>query len=203
MVIEERDRALSVKLFYLNSSSSSVALREYQGLTRGPVSTNGLKKKKMKFENTGDFDVASGRGRQSIPMEVVYEVAVAGADRAEHAPNSAASARPMSHELGVPCSTVIKILRCILHWYPYKIQTVQQLKPHDPQQRLDFALHFLARMEVGDMWPENILWTDEAHFTLGIWDSTKLLVVHQQPLHSAYVTVVWIHKHLYSWPVFL
>ena len=75
---------------------------------------------------------------------------------------------------------------------------MQQLKPHDPQQRLDFALQFLARIEVDDMWPENILWTDEAHFTLEgavntqncrIWSSTKPLVVHQQPLHSAYVGV--------------
>ena len=48
------------------------------------------------------------------------------------------------------------------------------------------------------MWPENILLTDEAHFTLEsavntqncrIWDSTKSLVVHQRPLHSAYLTV--------------
>ena len=53
---------------------------------------------------------------------------------------------------------------CILHWYPLKIQIVPQLKSHDPQQPLDFVLQFLARMEVDDMWPENILWTDEAHF---------------------------------------
>ena len=42
---------------------------------------------------------------------------------------------------------------------------MQQLKSHDLQQRLDFALQILARMEVDDMWPENILWTDELHFT--------------------------------------
>ena len=48
------------------------------------------------------------------------------------------------------------------------------------------------------MWPENILWTDEAHFTLEgavntqncrIWGSTKPLLAHQRPLHFAYVTV--------------
>ena len=65
---------------------------------------------------------------------------------------------------------------------------MQQLKPHDPQQCLDFVLQFLARIEVDGMWPENILWTDEAHFTLEgavnmqncqIWSSIKPLVVHQ------------------------
>ena len=50
----------------------------------------------MKFENTGDFRVASVRGRRSIPMEVVDEVAVVVADRAERVPNSATSARAVS-----------------------------------------------------------------------------------------------------------
>ena len=139
-----------------------------------------------------------GRGRRPIPMEVVDEVAVAVVDRAERVPNSAISARAASRELGVSWSTLRKILRCILHWCPYKIQIVLQLKSHDPQKRLDFAFQFVARMEVDDMWPENILWTDEAHFTIEsavntqkcrIWSSTKPLLVHQRPLYSAYVTV--------------
>ena len=147
MVIEQRDHVLLVKLFYFNGSKSSAALREYRcmkELRRGPMSTNGLKKMMMKFENTGDFGVAPGRGRRPIPMEVVDKVAVAVADHAEHTPNSATSAQAVSHELGIPWSTVRKILQCILHWYSYKIQIEQQLKPHDLQQCLDFALQFLA-----------------------------------------------------------
>ena len=99
MVIEKRDRALLVKLFYLNGSKSSSALREYRrmkGLRRGSMLTNGLKKTMIKLENTGDFGVASGRGRRPIPMEVT----VAVADRAERALNSATSARALSHEFG-------------------------------------------------------------------------------------------------------
>ena len=84
-------------------------------------------------------------------MDVVNKVAMAVADHAEHAPNSATSARTVPHEMGVPWSTVRKILCYILHWYPYKIQIVQQLKPHDPQQRFDFVLQFLAQMKVDDM----------------------------------------------------
>ena len=101
-----------------------------------------------KFENTGDFSVAPGRGMWPIPKEVYDEVAMAAADCAERAPNSATSVRAVSRELGVPWWTVKKILHCILHWYPYKIQIVQQLKPHDPQRHLDFALQFLAWMEM-------------------------------------------------------
>ena len=57
----------------------------------------------------------AGRGRRSIPMEVVNKVAVAVVDRADRAPNSGTSARAVSRELGLPWSTVRKILRCILH----------------------------------------------------------------------------------------
>ena len=89
MVIEKRDRALLVKLFYLDGSKSSAALREYRrmkGLRRGPMSTNWLKMMMimmvmmimmmmmMKFENTGDFGVATGRGRRPIPMEVLTKL---------------------------------------------------------------------------------------------------------------------------------
>ena len=157
MVIEKRDRALLVKLFYLNGSKISASLREYRlmkGLRRGPVSTSGLKNLITKFENTDDFGLAPGRGRRPISMEVVDEVAVVVADRAELAPHSATSARAVSRELGVPWSTVRKILRDFLHWYPYKIQIVQELKPHDALQSLDFALQLLVRMEVDGMWPE-------------------------------------------------
>ena len=120
MFIEKREHVLLVKLFHLNGSKSSTALREYRcmkGLRRGPMSTNELKKKMMmKFENTGNFGAEPGRGRQSTsPMEVVDEVAVAVADRAEHAPSFTTSARVVSCELGVPWSTVRKILHCILH----------------------------------------------------------------------------------------
>ena len=92
MVFEKRDLALLLKLLCLNGSKSSATVREYRrmkGLRIGPMSTNGLTKKMMKFGNTGDFGVAPGRGRGPILMEVVYEVSVAVADRA---PNSATSA---------------------------------------------------------------------------------------------------------------
>ena len=103
MVIEKRDRALLVTLFYFKVTSA--ALREYRrmkGLRRGPMSTNGLKKKIMKFENTGDFGVAPGKYRRPIPMDVGDEVSVAVADRAERAPNSSTSAQAVSRELCVP-----------------------------------------------------------------------------------------------------
>ena len=67
------------------------------------------------------FRCGTWERKRPIPMEVVDEVAVAIADRAERASISATSARAMSRELGVPWSTVRKSLCCILHWYLCKI----------------------------------------------------------------------------------
>ena len=64
---------------------------------------------------------------------------------------------------------------------------------------LDFALNFLARMQVEEYYPLHNLWTDDAHYHLDsavnaqtccIWGSTNPHSVQQQPLHSPYV-MVW------------
>ncbi|GFX43809.1 uncharacterized protein TNCV_4110881 [Trichonephila clavipes] len=46
------------------------------------------------------------------------------------------------------------------------LNSVQQLKPHNPDIRKTFTLEFLARMVVDDSWPWNLLWMDEAYFHL-------------------------------------
>ncbi|GBM29950.1 hypothetical protein AVEN_167430-1 [Araneus ventricosus] len=76
------------------------------------------------------------------------------------------SARGISRSLDMSVSTVRRMLRNILQCYPFKITDVQELVPADLSKREVFALQFLARMEVENAWPWNILWTDEAHFHL-------------------------------------
>ncbi|GFS61563.1 transposable element tc3 transposase [Trichonephila clavipes] len=74
---------------------------------------------------------------------------------------------------------------------------MQKLKPQDQKTHLEFAYRFLARMEVDDAWPWKFLWSDEAHFYLygavniencRIWGTSPPNILHQQPLHSDYVT---------------
>ncbi|GFS61082.1 transposable element tc3 transposase [Trichonephila clavipes] len=89
-------------------------------------------------------------------------------------------------------------MRNILRYYPYKLQLVQELLPHDFETRHLFSLQFLARLEVDPERPWNILWTDEAHFHLDgsvnthncrIWESDNPHSTLQVPLHSPKVTV--------------
>ncbi|GFU60440.1 transposable element tc3 transposase [Trichonephila clavipes] len=76
------------------------------------------------------------------------------------------SVRRVAEALDLPRSTDQKIMRNILRYYPYKLQFVQELLPHDFETRHLFSLQFLARLEVDPEWPWNTLWTDEAHFHL-------------------------------------
>jgi hypothetical protein len=104
----------------------------------------------------------------------------------------------------MPYSTVWKILRKIIHFYPYKISRVQELRNNDHDKRLNFALTFLARMEVDDAWHWEILWEDEAHFYLNgtvntqncrIWDTKSPICIQK---HSLTFTkgncLVWFHR---------
>ncbi|GFW83238.1 embryonic protein UVS.2 [Trichonephila clavipes] len=83
-------------------------------------------------------------------------------------------------------------------YYPYKLQVMQELLPHDFETRHLFSLRFLARLEVDPEWPWYILWTDEAHFHLDgsvnthncrIWETENLYSTLQVPLLSPKVTV--------------
>ncbi|GFW96643.1 transposable element Tc3 transposase [Trichonephila clavipes] len=59
----------------------------------------------------------------------------------------------VAEALDLPRSTVQKIMRNILRYYPYKLQFVQELLPHDFETRHLFSLQFLARLEVDPEWP--------------------------------------------------
>lgn len=202
MGLSMKDRALLVKLFYKNGDSAVAALKKFRvlkGMKKGcgPMSAKALKSMIKKFEATGSFGVKSGRGRKAVALTSVEDVATA----LEEGSNSGAqtcSARGIARTVDMPVSTVNKILRNILHCYPYKITHVQELLPADLPIRHTFALEFLARMEVDNEWPWNILWTDEAHFYLHgvvntqncrIWAKENPFARVSIPLHSAKVTV--------------
>ncbi|GFX26345.1 uncharacterized protein TNCV_949431 [Trichonephila clavipes] len=67
------------------------------------------------------------------------------------------SVRRVEEALDLPRSTVQKIMRNIVRYYPYKLQLVKELLPHDFETRYLSSLQFLARLEVDPEWPWNIL----------------------------------------------
>lgn len=195
------DRALLVKLFYQRKSNASAALkafRQVKGLRKGPLTITNLRNMILRFEETGAFNVKPGRGRKPTPVQKAEEVATAVVQQGAASAHGSSSARAISRELDMPVTTVWRVMRNILKFYPYKIAHTQQLLSGDNEVRKTFALMFIARMTVDDEWPWQILWSDEAHFHLNgavntrnsrIWSDTNPHVHQQIPLHAPKVTV--------------
>ncbi|GFX96966.1 uncharacterized protein TNCV_1996981 [Trichonephila clavipes] len=102
-----------------------------------------------------------------------------------------------ARRLGLPPSSVRNILCRILQLYPYKLQSRHELLPADTAQREAFAKWAFSKMEQDPTWVFNILWTDEAHFSLHgdvnnhncrIWATSNPREYTQKPLHSPKVT---------------
>ncbi|GFT24852.1 uncharacterized protein TNCV_3021381 [Trichonephila clavipes] len=195
------DRALLVKLFYQNDNSAIVTLRKFQilkGLRKGPLTAKNLRLMVTKFEEAGSLNVRSGRGKKPVSTEAIEKVALQVEEDKSSNVLASTSVRRVEEALDLPRSTVQKIMRNILRYYPYKLQFLQELLPHDFETRHMFSLQFLARLEVDPEWPWNILWTDEAHFHLDgsvnthncrIWETDNPHSTLRVPLHSPKVTV--------------
>ncbi|GFW01097.1 DUF4817 domain-containing protein [Trichonephila clavipes] len=194
------DRALLVKLFYQTDNSAIVALRKFRtlkGMRKSPLTAINLQLMVTKFEETGSLNVRSGRGIKPVSAEAIEKVALQVEEDKASNVQASTSVRRVAEALDLSHSTVQKIMRNILRYYPYKL-LVQELPPHDFETRHLFSLQFLARLKVDPEWPWKILWTDKAHFHLDgslnthncrIWESDNSHSTLQVPLHSPKVTV--------------
>ncbi|GFT27336.1 uncharacterized protein TNCV_3425641 [Trichonephila clavipes] len=195
------------------NNSAIVALRKFRtlkGLRKGPLTAKNLRLMVTKFEETGSLNVRSGRGKKPVSAEAIEKVALQVEEDKSSNVLASTSVRRMAEALDLPRSTVQKIMQNIIRYYPYKLQFVQELLPHDFETRHLFSLQFLAHLEVDPEWPWNILWTDEAHFHLDglvnthncrIWETDNPHATLRVTLHSPKVTV-WVFRVFYSWPVF-
>ncbi|GFX59031.1 DUF4817 domain-containing protein [Trichonephila clavipes] len=92
----------------------------------------------------------------AVEMEVIASEAASGTN----------SAREAARRLGLPPSSVRNILRRILQLYPYKLQSCHEFLTADTAQREAFAKWAFSKREQDPTWVFNILWTDEAYFSL-------------------------------------
>ncbi|GFS53260.1 uncharacterized protein TNCV_1035691 [Trichonephila clavipes] len=149
-----------IKLYYQNGMNAAEVLRVYQRnhrQRRGPGTLQALRDLVRKFEDTGCTCNKPRSGRPTVSEDVVMEVHhTVTAGHTE-------TARGIARVLDIPNSTVRKLLRSVLHMFPYRFKRVQMLEPGDPQQRLDFTNEFLLRYDADNDWPLRILWTDAFH----------------------------------------
>ncbi|GFU65191.1 uncharacterized protein TNCV_2133961 [Trichonephila clavipes] len=105
----------------------------------------------------GSLNVRSGRGRKPVSTEAIEKVALQVEEDKASNVQASISVHRVAEALDLPRSTVLNIIRNILRYYPYKLQLVQELLPHNFETRHLFSLQFLARLEDDPEWPWNIL----------------------------------------------
>ena len=75
------------------------------------------------------------------------------------------SARRLSKEIGIPRSSLQKIL-CTNGYKPYRPQLIHGLLEDDSDRRMEMCTTFIAKQLDDDQFMRNIIWTDEATFNL-------------------------------------
>ncbi|GFW54124.1 transposable element tc3 transposase [Trichonephila clavipes] len=93
------------------------------------------------------------RKKKPVSAEAIEKVALYVEEDKAFNVLASTSVRRVEEALDVPRSTVQKIMRNIIRYYPYKLQFVQELLPHDFEIRHLFSLQFLVRLEVDPEWP--------------------------------------------------
>ncbi|GFS97855.1 uncharacterized protein TNCV_2018121 [Trichonephila clavipes] len=146
---------------------------------------------------TGKLEDRARAGRPYLKEARAPCIAVEMEAIASEAASGTSSAREAARLLGLPPSSVRNILRRILQLYPYKLQSCHELLPADAAQREAFAKWAFSKMEQDPTWGFNILWIDEAHFSLHgdfnnhncrIWATCNPREYTQKPLHFPKVT---------------
>ncbi|GFV12372.1 DUF4817 domain-containing protein [Trichonephila clavipes] len=165
------EKALLVKLYYQNEECASAALRSYRQTNRirrgkGPLTNAAVARMISKFEAAGCLDDRPRTDRPSTRWNAAETVKDEMETVAGSSMHGEVSARAVARRTGIPYTTVWLALRRTFRCYPYKIHRHHELLPGDSVNRRAFAVWAFQKMAEDDDWLSNLLWTDEAHFTL-------------------------------------
>ncbi|GFT44642.1 DUF4817 domain-containing protein [Trichonephila clavipes] len=155
----------------MNEESATIVLRKFRVQKnvksgKGPLTPASLLKFVKRFEETGKLEDRARAGRPCLKEARAPCIAVEMEAIASEAASGTNSAREAARRLGLPPSSVRNILRRNLQLYPYKLQSCHELLPADTAQREAFVKWAFSKMEQDPTWVFNILWTDEARFSL-------------------------------------
>lgn len=191
-------RAFAVEAYFANNNSINAARRRFcsnfdiRRLKDGPPNQL-IWAWVQKFRETGSV----GNEPRPGPSTTVTTPENVELVRREILQNPRKSVRKIAASTGVKKTSVHKIIRKKLKFYPYKLQIIQQLKEDDYIKRLNYARVVLERFSTPTRLC-NIFFSDEAHFHIGgyvnkqnmrYWSASNPKEVHEKPLHSPKTTV--------------
>ena len=207
------DRTLVVKLFYKNGESITVTLLKFcwekvLKAQKRSFSFNEILNLVRSFEKTGSLEDRPWSGRPALRVNRVHVVQFVIKDLAAKTLTDSSNVREAERRMGIPDLSIQRILHLMLDLHPYEIQALHQLLPEDTSSKQKFATWALEQMECYPQWLLNVMWTDEANFSLygevniqnsRIWETSNSREYHSQPLHSPRVTVSVVLLGLLFW----
>jgi len=160
----KEQRVIIVKAHHKHEESYAETVRKIRGIfgRRNAPYQSTVKRMIKKFEETGSITGSKlpVRHRTGRPLDNISAVSESVAESAR------TSLRRRSQHLGIPRSTMQRIVTKHLHLHAYKIKLTQQLKPTDHVQRREFVNWVLENQKVEGHFSKKIMFNDEAHFQL-------------------------------------
>lgn len=123
------------------------------------ISQSTVSRVEQKFRQLGTVKDLPKYGRSKLNDEKKLDVLL-HVEENPHKPT-----REVAGDCDVSKSSVLRVLKKE-KYHPYKIQMVQELNDDDPDRRLQFCEIVTNRCQQDPMFPKNILFSDEATFTL-------------------------------------
>lgn len=146
-------------LWYHESKSPITVQRNFRReYGRPPPDSKSIVAWYAKFKESGSVFDLPRTGRPSVSEEKVEVV------RQAFVRSPSKSTRRASSELGIPQSTVNKILNKKLRLHAYKVQILHHLQPDDCPRRAAFATEILQRIENDNEYLQRVCFSDEATF---------------------------------------
>lgn len=191
-----QQRCMIIKTFYQNGSSivkTRRKLRDFFGLHHIP-SKSTVQRVIKNFETRYTLQdlPKPGRARTARTPQNIATVR----QNVEACPET--SVRRRAQEVGISQTSLWKILRKDLKFYPYKIQITQTLQENDHERRREWSARVLQLNADEPEFCANLIMTDEAHFDLSgyvnqqnsrYWGLENPRLIHERPLHPRRVTV--------------
>lgn len=191
-------RAFAVETFFKNSDSFAKTQRLFR--THFNVGRHGAVPDRKTignwvtlFRNTASTQKRIGGSRKTVRTPANVERVRVAVTRSRKR-----SARKQVLSLQISNRSVRRILHQDLHFHPYKIQVVQELKEPDYNRRVMFCDEILTVKNQVPNLSNLLIMSDEAHFYLSghvnkhnmrYWSADNPKELHPKPLHSPKVTV--------------
>lgn len=190
-----QQRAEIVQLYIQNNFSNVQTQRAFRKKfnVKSAPDVKTIKKLYAKFISGGLRDAShASRKRTSRSRENIDAVRAS----VERSPRTSGVRRSL--QMGIPRTTLRRIMRIDLGIFPYKIQLAHQLKPPDKVRRLNYGNWVVQMAEEHDDFWRKIIMSDEAHFTLNgtvnkqncrFYAAENPELFEEQPLYDQKVTV--------------